>query len=89
VEGAKFLVLAVMMHTNQGFTTAELCFWVNSSQCLRAGSIFFSKVKQQKETDYLILKTRAVESLKLLETIYLTTQHQIPHVFTLVINLNS
>jgi hypothetical protein len=25
----------------------------------------------------------------LLETIYLTTQHQIPHVFTLVINLNS
>lgn len=35
VEGAKFEVLAAVMHTNQGFKTVELCFWVNSSQCFK------------------------------------------------------
>jgi hypothetical protein len=81
VEGAKFEVLAAVTHMNQGFKNVNLCFWVNSSQCFKAGSTFFSKVKQRKENDYLILGTRALQSLKVPGTIYLTTQYHIPHFF--------
>ena len=35
VEGVKFEVLAVVLHTNRGFKNVQLCFWVNSSQCFK------------------------------------------------------